>query len=442
MGGTTVDVNFKRKSMDEYICKLRFFADHLKKEGKEYASDFLDKLVASENKTLELLEFIYKTVDDLSENVIKIFTFLLEQNAELEWFALTSFIEDETGEVSVYYPYIHRAIEQNIDVKFVQEKIYENCDVQELEKYLNDMQESNMPKECLSSDDSEFETQMEENRKLHLQIMTMTNELDAAHTELFTERSNWDKCNKELEHVQGQLKKSNMKTSVLERKLSQMEDANTQLVNVNDYLENEKKELEITIVQLQTDNETLEKQLIVLQGAVDEKAVRIRELEEIIRNMEEQNFAPSWHEEDSGLVHEETTVLEDVEETYDFDANPIFDMPSDTMFTNDIDEYKIGTDIFKNAIEIKDNSKVMVKHTNIFVKIFAYYQKEKFMKKPEQEQQNLLFIEMMKKNYSMELVDLVKKALVSNAASKTDLYTLICQNASKDEIVRLCNMPT
>ena len=154
MGGTTVDVNYKRKSMDEYICKLRFFADHLKKEGKDYASNFLNKLIDSENKTLELLAFIYNTVDNLSENLTKIFAFLLEKNAKLEWYEMVSFIEDETGEVIVYYPHIHRAIEQNIDIKLVQEKIYENCDVQELEKFLNDMQGVNLQKENISSENS------------------------------------------------------------------------------------------------------------------------------------------------------------------------------------------------------------------------------------------------------------------------------------------------
>ena len=445
MGGNAVDVNFKSKSMEEYICKLQFFATRLKKEGKNYISKFLDKLIDSENKTLELLEFIYKTFDDLSENLIKIFTFLLEQNAELEWYELTSFIEDETGEILLYYPYIHRAIEQNIDIKLVQNQIYENYDVQELEKFFDDMQSSNLQKEALPHEDFVLSEEMDENRKLHLQIMTMTSELDAARTELFTERNNLDKCSKELEYAQGQFKKSSMKISILESKLSQMEEANMQLVNVNDYLESAKKELELTVIQLHADNETLEQHLNTIKGTLDEKDAQIKELEETIRIMEEKNFVPSWHEDDNFVQNEMPTFGESLEADM-YESNPIFEMPLDSMLTDDVDDseddFEIGTNIFKNAIEIKDNSKVAVKHTNIFVKLFTYYQKEKFMKKPEQEQQNLLFIEMMKKNYSIDLVDLVKKAIVSNTASKTELYTLICQNAPKEEIVRLCNMPT
>lgn len=109
----------------------------------------------------------------------------------------------------------------------------------------------------------------------------------------------------------------------------------------------------------------------------------------------------------------------------------------ETAIDEEIDELDYSPE---DLIPIENRKKEVVRHSNFFSQIVSRYFENKFCKKSQAEQDNLIFIKLMENEFSKDMVYLVKKALnENNSMSRLELYKLIINRADDGDIIRFCS---
>lgn len=94
-----------------------------------------------------------------------------------------------------------------------------------------------------------------------------------------------------------------------------------------------------------------------------------------------------------------------------------------------------------NLTYISDGMETLTQKSSLFAQFFSKFHEKKFKKKPQLEQENIIFIKMMELKLAQEKVLIIKKLLRNNDQfSRLDLYKLIAKNPSGEELEEFCNM--
>ena len=93
----------------------------------------------------------------------------------------------------------------------------------------------------------------------------------------------------------------------------------------------------------------------------------------------------------------------------------------------------------EDVIPISSKKNLIEKSSSFFATLLSGHFEKNFSKKPQLEQNNLIFIKLMEGNFSKSIITLVKQTVEGESSvSRTELYRLINNRSSEDEIANFC----
>lgn len=201
-------------------------------------------------------------------------------------------------------------------------------------------------------------------------------------------------------------------------------------------------------------NEELSAEVVRLNELVQQLTVKINGLNEEIVDLNGEirglrngkGYSPSVqaHSKDP-LSPDNLDGNDDDEYEFSFLNSDVEDIPqppvnfgsdfTDSLFTDeDAPEYAP-----EDVSPIENKKNFIQKSCSFFGKLLSMHFEKKFQKKPQQEQNNLIFIKLMEGNFSKDIIRLVKKTVEGDTpVSRVELYRLISNRGSEDEIVNFC----
>lgn len=450
-----MDKRFTKKSIEEYIDKLRTISEQAKHDEKKHVSNFIDMLLEKKVEDIELLDFIYQSADELSEELVNVYILLLNHSMSLEWYVAASFIHEERDSISKYFPIMIECVKNQMDVNLFQGIVYET---DSFEKFKAEIEKHLDSGEDLGADEKSFIGHLKaENSELKVQLASIFEELKYANHELtkanetvFAVKSELHKYETENKKLKTENHGMSVAHVLLEKKFEQEQIVNAQLEKVNNYLQNnvesgpsvsdkvqvefdkiqvENEELRLRVNEMEITILKLEEQLIEKDSLIESLQTNISDYELRIHDYEAQAYSLTYAMDGPGGGVDYFTE----EELYVSD--PVISEP---RLEHVMVEEQIGVDSTEELIDIKDNSTRVVEHTNIFANIFLNHQKKKFLKKSDAEQQNMIFLKMMELNFSKNLVQTIKDTMKNTSVSKADIYFLISKPCSEEEIIKFC----
>lgn len=404
------------KKTEEYIEKLRALEEQAGRDGRECKKHFLNQIMEKEPENLELFDFIYKTNDDLTEPLADFFSYLVSLGLSLEWYEIGSVVNDEKKHAEEYFDEIRRCIEKNVAAEEIRSALNDSSDISDfaIKVRHNDEKISNG-----SELENEHETFMKhlmgENTQLNArldsvmkELNTSRNEVKSLMDELYASRRSIQEYRTENEQLKKDTGRAALAIRLAEGKTAKYQAMTEQLEAIND--------------RIRLTNKEVKEELSVVRQELLEREETVKKLEEELleqkRIMEE-------------IQNEAAPELEKIATSQETDADSI------EPFGEEEDQDYPEEDV----IVIGDNRQEILQHSNLFVSVLSKFYERRFAKKTQADQDNLIFIKMMEKNFSMDMVQLIKKALNDNDdLSRLDLYRLISQNASDTELTRFCGI--
>lgn len=209
----------------------------------------------------------------------------------------------------------------------------------------------------------------------------------------------------------------------LKETVSKIDDENARLESQNESLRTENNSLSKEILFLKEENASLKDEVNGLRSnGFPSQSMPTISLDEGSSN--DDMSLPFLH----NMPGNNSDVLQDI---------PAFSSEFTADLFND-DEPEDYTDA--DIIAVENNKSSVLKSCNIFSKLLSKHFEKKFVKKPQAEQNNLIFMKLMEGNYSKEVLKTVRKAIEgNNSVSRIDLYKVISAKGDMNEILRLCN---
>ena len=362
-----MDKQFTKKTIKEYVDILQTLSEQAKQDKKVSVSNFLDSLLEKNTDDIELFDFIYKSADELSEELVEIYMYMLSRNLPIEWYVIASFIHEERDESTKYFEVMKKYIELKNDINVFQDIIYQTDSFDEFKIQIE--KEFLAEKEDVSNPEHSFIDHLRgENEELRIQIASLFEELKCANNELTGANKTIFELKSELNRLDHESKKyqsMSVAHTMLEKKFEQIQVVNAQLEKVNEYLQDTRErdeklnnEIEAATEELESKNEKLKQQ--------------VNELEEIVLKLEEQLI-----EKDSVIESLQTSVSDYEIQIKDYENQIYSAMYSKEVSREEVayvpDNFsqndKIVEDKPEGLIEIKDNTNEVIKHTNVFANI-------------------------------------------------------------------------
>lgn len=467
-----MDVNSVKNGKNDFLHKFKILMMQAELDNKTYLVDFLEKLLQKEMENLELQEYIYRCFDELNENIVAIYDFLLDKDAALEWYISAGYIYEERTSWDKYFGVMKECIEHEWDEQIFQDILHETNDFEEFLDRVN--QEIVSIYEKINSDEKILETEAyegnketvqnefygylkEENKNLNARIDMQAKELKMANSELKRVREEAYSLKTEMMQkeallsekdslitsLQEECRKADMQIAFQSKKLLQKQETNCQLnlqlqaANENQHTKDmsyeeaySKKEEEFLI--LSEKYETYIQRVSDLEKMVEERDTKIGELQKICAEYEAE--VESLHNM-LAQTRENKTFSYDDENMIFNDDEPI----TDTYKEIEPEEFQFGTNILTDVLEIKNNEAKVKKQSNFLANLLFSYQKKRFKNLPEQEQIGQINIKLIRNKYSKELMKIITSTLNSkNGISKIDLYEMISKKSDEEKIIRYC----
>lgn len=444
------DINNKQT---EYKEKFQIISEQAEEDGRAYVKKFLFALLEHHPADIQLYDFAFLSADDMTQEMVDIYVQFLEENTELDWYRLISYINDEYDNPEEYYPVILNCKNENISVQDIHDALSESSTADELRKLIDSEPLEKEEKESMKTSDNSsgiarfMDHLKAENQQLNIRLDSTLKELAEARQEVktameesFANRKNALEFKLELEQLrknesglnlavklaEGKVQKSKNMLAQLESTIERLREDKRCIADENDLLKKELQEKSITISKLEGEKEEYILSVKQLSSEIEmlkqEKAVFQAEREsfpgiEVGDTMEEAFFdtsmvpgEPGWSQEDM-----EEPVLENVEEESDYSADDL--------------------------ISITDNRDEIDKHTNLFAMLISKYQEKKFKRKTVSEQESMIFAKMMEQKFSRAKLLTIKNVLKENTTlSRFELYKLISRDASDKELTQFCGV--
>lgn len=142
----------------------------------------------------------------------------------------------------------------------------------------------------------------------------------------------------------------------------------------------------------------------------------------------------------SSLVPDDTDEYPFLDKSFDMAENETYPDYTPSNFTDDLFNDEVEEEYSQDdVIEISGKKSLIEKSCSLFSRLLSNHFEKKFNKKPQQEQNNLIFIKLMENGFSKDVMGLVKKTLEGDAAiSRIELYRMITNKSPENEISNFC----
>ena len=443
-----------------------------------------------EKSLFSLFNCLIEASDRLNDSVVPLFSMFIDSGRGVEAFKSIILLFDENIDLVACKDLVFSAVLNDVTYDDFDEILKISSDQDEFERILNDKvkeiaaadPECDENKEATPAELVPMEIGKDfinylkaENERLTKQtdelkgklMISLEKEKDATEKN-FVLKAEISEQKTEIGRLQRDLSKVNLSVGLIETKYKKSQEMFERERRINEKLSSDMvsdRPDPVLIESLQSENKALKDTI----SGIDNENARLTSLNESIQSENTKLL------QKISLLNEEIASLKDEVEglrnrNIPEQAVPVFsmnDVPSrdDMSFpflnkgideephaTPDIPFFTSGftADLFNDdepddykesdIITVDNNKPAVLKSSNIFSKLLSKHFEKKFAKKPQAEQNNLIFMKLMEGNYSKEVLKTVRKAIESNnSVSRIDLYKVISAKGDMNEILRLCN---
>lgn len=388
------------------VEKLKAFAAaQADEEGGTAINSFLTHFLKKRHFDLKLAEYLYHSdfFEILPTMCIEKAKIFLDADADIEWYMLTERIYTECESPEAYFNTIEKAFSGEIPVEDVRELLDDSSSVKDFE---------NSFRKLLEKQDGVKDITLREKEK------EQAARIEQLQEELLGYKRTVGKLEKEQAEYMLSLK-------IVNGKVRQYKEQVLAVKSVNQTISEKNRMLQKVF--------TAAEEKIAMYEAQIAKLERISEDEKnCIENQKKQ--IEQLRSENQKLKDDNADKIRNLQAV---STEP--DISDVAQHGELIDEGILSADDAE-VIQIQDHLDEIRDHSTIFSKVFSRYYERQFQKKPVPEQENLLFIKMMKLHFDKEKVLLVKKIMRENLSfSRLDLYKFITTNPDIEELEAYCN---
>ena len=476
--------------------KLEIISNQAIEEEREFISEFLNKLNDYKPYPLDIARYLYSSavLDNIDEDAIDIFNYLLEKSADAGWFRTAqTVVEDDLFSSDIFRSYYEACekfglnaeefaeiIDGSDSLKDIEGKLHllssEGNSYGNKQKYVDVLMEQkdeiiNHLKEMLKQSQDSLEKAQEKNIQLNEIIQENEKKITVQQNENFNIRKDFlsyktqyeikkddtkrdlleaqmkikvceaqiDKTKREKESIEERLLDLDENHRIIHKKLEESSEANIELKEENAGLKEENEEYDIENNQLKEENEkikadfnNLEENTAKLNEEISELNDRVLELEDQIK---EKNNEIELLKQNAAYLRQETrqdVPRQNQQSEENFPGNWSAEYKSMSEESN-------NDDYFGNVerIPVKDGESQIRKDAGIFARIFSKIEKNRFLKKTEMDKRKAIEIRIMQLNSGPKILNLVKKNMseIENL-DYFDLYKYLNQNPTEEELVR------
>lgn len=448
-------------TLNEYRSRLEILAQKADADGRHRVSEFTSNLINQKKPDLKVMDAIFKCYDSISDNDITVYNYLLDNNADVEWFHFVGFLSDQRGDITKYFDILKKCFDMKIKVeklysfekqsdnieKFEELILKEVDDIREAEKNAPDMQmDSSMHEK--SAQDEYILHLIRENNTLNKRMDATLDELNNIRSEQksmieksVSDQNELENCRRDNEQLRQEVDRYKFSAEMAKRKYESQADMIDQLSSINDELAEENESLKRKAEELSSKYQEVLLESSVHTDIINNLNVRLKDLQRKL-DVYSMNKVPIQVPDAPDIIKDRTEqpqygqnfVVEDNAET---DEMPVMGNEYDVSEAlEDPQELDYNP---ADLIEIKDNKTEVKKHSNIFMDLIARHFEKKFVHKSIAEQDNLIFIKLMENDYKQETVRAVKSVMKNNQElSRLDLYKLVANQKSDDDILVFC----
>lgn len=225
-----------------------------------------------------------------------------------------------------------------------------------------------------------------------------------------------DQLSSENKKGEEAIKEKEALSEELERLKADFSKLDNDYVNVKD----ENESLSDSIKSLTADNASLQEKNKLLEDEIS--ALRNLDKEYVLSNNIENNGV-------SVVSYNDAENYSDIPDELfnDYEQSDYTNM----LFNNERPDYQES-----DLIEIKSKKESVIKNCNFLSKLFSKKYENKFLKKPPQEQINLIFVQLMSNSYSPDVIKAVKSVVSCNPPERInlELYRLLANNSDENRI--------
>ena len=418
-------------TLNDYRSRLEILSQKAYEDGKQKVSEFTEHLLKQDNPDLKVFDAIFKYYDFISDNDIIVYNYLIEHNANVEWFYFVCFLSDQRGNIADYFEIIKKCFEKEIKVQKLYSIEKQSDDIKKFAELVeNEITHNQSVKESATHNntvDKRLDIILNELSGIRLNQKNMMKTSISDNQILMDYKLENERLRKELDKV-------NLSLDITKRKFKAQSSMLEQLSYINDSLASENSNLKNDIEELTQKYETILQECTVHIDTINNLKLKIETLKSQIQETDTYKEKESVYD----LVQPEygkDFVIDNESSVESYVNEP--DITSEEPFMTELEDLDYDS---KNLIDIKNNKKEIKKHSNIFVDIIARHFEKKFIKKSIAEQENLIFIKMMENDYKQETVRTVKSALKNNKdLSRVDLYKIIISQQNDEDILIFCN---
>lgn len=448
-------------TLNEYRSRLEILAQKADADGRHRVSEFTSNLINQKKPDLKVMDAIFKCYDSITDDDITVYKYLLDNNADVEWFHFVGFLSDQRGNITKYFDIIKKCFDMRIKVeklysfekqsdnieKFEELVLKEADNIREVEISAPDMQMDSGIHEK-STQDEYIHHLIQENNTLNKRMDVTLDELNNIRAEQkslieksVSDQTELENCRRDNEQLRQEVDRYKFSAEMAKRKYESQADMIDQLSSINDELTDENETLKRKTEELSSKYQEVLLESSAHTDIINNLNVRIKYLQRQLE-VSSMNKVPIQVPDAPDIMKDRTEqpqygqdfVVEDNAET---DEIPVME-----------DEYDISEDLEEpeeldynpaDLIEIRDNKTEVKKHSNIFMDLIARHFEKKFVHKSIAEQDNLIFIKLMENDYKQETVRAVKSVMKNNQElSRLDLYKLVTNQKSDDDILVFC----
>lgn len=448
-------------TLNEYRSRLEILAQKADADGRHRVSEFTSNLINQKKPDLKVMDAIFKCYDSISDDDITVYNYLLDNNADVEWFHFVGFLSDQRGDITKYFDILKKCFDMKIKVeklysfekqsdnieKFEELILKEVDDIREAEKNAPDMQmDSSMHEK--SAQDEYIHHLIQENNTLNKRMDATLDELNNIRSEQksmieksVSDQNELENCRRDNEQLRQEVDRYRFSAEMAKRKYESQADMIDQLSSINDELVDENESLKRKAEELSSKYQEVLLESSVHTDIINDLNVRIKDLQRQLE-VSSMNKVPIRVPDATDIMKDRTEQPQygrdfDVDDNEEADEMPVMENEYDV--SEALEEPEELDYNPADLIEIKDNKTEVKKHSNIFMDLIARHFEKKFVHKSIAEQDNLIFIKLMENDYKQETVRAVKSVMKNNQElSRLDLYKLVTNQKSDDDILVFC----
>lgn len=471
-------------TIDEYIKKFKDFRDDAYEKKNKKTGDFINHLL-SKGVGVDIYDVFYNYYDNLNDEDIDVYEYLLSKNAAYDWYSASSYISDQRAGLSDYAGIIKRMFDNGLAANDLVECEARTSNKEEFIECAENLIlkfGSNSDEGMLSEKDNHVRIENEfikhlksENSRLESRYEDISKELSGLrkeykdvlqHLDIYKQKSEKYKNDfEEINSVHGQIKREKdiFECKYLNQKkiVEQLSSINTEQDELIRNLTTERDGILDKYVNLKKEQENTSntKEIDALKrenGALKNDINSIRaENNELNRRIEVLNRQINEYEKTSGLS--ESQSIDNIGDTsfnneYDdfssylgeesFDEMAVLPMLAgerekeyidDNMIEYNSDDLIVLDDKTNKVDKIKEKVKAFIAS---FTKLFNH----KFENLSLEDKKAIISSSLMENDYSMDVTRGVMQAIKNNSdISLAVIYKLIQKKSSEEDILSYCN---